>query len=492
MPLSSDLEIALRDLAAAGPVDLRHNGARIAPLSSLSWEVRGSSDKPLLHVWSENHNFTHRVLAITDNSEQRLILAVECFGRAKPDRLEFLRTEFDRSPIELSRQAFAQSIQRCCEQQFPDDTLESLTTAADLENSLSGNYVRGVLRRNRESWALFAVPEGPETQDPARSLTFALLWFDHLMQTADRRLLSGIRMLLPPRTAAPLARLLAVLRADVRVQLFERDPVLEILRRIEPSEVANAASWIVPLRDAQALVQRAGQDLNRLLPANAAGFSFHANVAAAEVVVRFRGLSCMRWHDCAIHFGARDLRRRFVEGREKEVHAMFRELENYRNPLASDVRHPLFRAQPERWLEFLLREDVSRADAMLDAQFAYGQVLAGVGGEHGIIDILSVTRSGRLAILELKATEDPVFLLQAASYWLLIKRHLEQNDFSRHGYFPGMTFQPQPPLIYLVAPALRFHPATGALLRYLHPQLEVIRVGLAESWRRGLNVVLRQ
>jgi hypothetical protein len=29
------------------------------------------------------------VLAITDHSEQRLALAVKCFVRAKPDRLEF-------------------------------------------------------------------------------------------------------------------------------------------------------------------------------------------------------------------------------------------------------------------------------------------------------------------------------------------------------------------------------------------------------------------
>jgi len=62
----------------------------VAPLSTLSWEVRGNSEKPLL-LWSENHNLTRRVLAITDHSEQRLALAVECFGRSRPDRLESLR-----------------------------------------------------------------------------------------------------------------------------------------------------------------------------------------------------------------------------------------------------------------------------------------------------------------------------------------------------------------------------------------------------------------
>jgi hypothetical protein len=44
----------------------------------------------------------------------------------------------------------------------------------------------------------------------------------------------------------------------------------------------------------------------------------------------------------------------------------------------------------------------------------YAQVTAATGGEYGILDVLSVTRSGRLAILELKANEDPVFPLQAA------------------------------------------------------------------------------
>jgi hypothetical protein len=55
-----------------------------------------------------------------------------------------------------------------------------------------------------------------------------------------------------------------------------------------------------------------------------------------------------------------------------------------------------------------------------------------------------------------------------------------------------VPLQTLPPLVYLVAPALRFHPATDQLLRYLSPEVEVVRVGLAESWRRGVRVVMRQ
>jgi hypothetical protein len=96
--LLAELEASLREFAATGPVELRENGARIAPLSTVRWEVRGQNKEPLLHLWSENHNLTRRVLAITDHSEQRLALAVESFGRTKPDRLEFQRTDFD-API---------------------------------------------------------------------------------------------------------------------------------------------------------------------------------------------------------------------------------------------------------------------------------------------------------------------------------------------------------------------------------------------------------
>jgi len=97
-----------------------------------------------------------------------------------------------------------------------------------------------------------------------------------------------------------------------------------------------------------------------------------------------------------------------------------------------------------------------------------------------------------VAIVELKAVEHPVFLLQAAKYWLPIRRHLEQADFPRYGYFSSVALQANPPLVYLVAPALRFHPTTEICSVICILQVEVVRVGLAESWRRGLCVVLGQ
>ncbi len=106
--------------------------------------------------------------------------------------------------------------------------------------------------------------------------------------------------------------------------------------------------------------------------------------------------------------------------------------------------------------------------------------------------MLTITRSKRLAILELKAGEHIHLPLQAADYWLRVRGHLELGEFRSYGYFPGVEIQDTPPLVYLVAPAVRFHPVSGIVLDVLSPQIEVVRVGLTESWRRGIRMVMRQ
>lgn len=143
-------------------------------------------------------------------------------------------------------------------------------------------------------------------------------------------------------------------------------------------------------------------------------------------------------------------------------------------------------------MQSMVMQDVSRVDVGLDSEHMYEQGIAQAGGQHGILDLLVRTRAKRPAILELKATENPQLPLQAADYWMRIRRHQAEGDLARYGYFPGLQLQPAPPIVYLVAPALRFHPTTDTILRHLSPEMEVVRVGLAESWRRGLRVVMRQ
>ena len=492
MELSSELEANLRELASAGPVELRENGARVAPLSTLSWEVRGSGEKPLLHLWSANHNLTRRVLAITDQSEDRLALAVERFGRSRPDRLEFVRMAVERSSRELDREDFCRWIAALCTTQFPDETSESFSSHQDLEHSLSGNYPRGVLRAGRHRWAVLAANEDETASTGSRCMTFGLLWLDHLRCADSRNAVAGLRLLLPRNLVPAVVHLLGATLPQIKIEIYQYDRVREILERVNPSSLTNLSSWLVPLRETQMLLDRAKPDVERVASFTRQRVTLHPNVAARHVALRFHGLLFARWQDGKVFFGVPDAEQELTPSSENRLKHLLHELELRRNSLASDPMQSLYRSQPERWLESLVREDLTRIDAALDPRFAYAQVLANAGGENGILDVLSVTRGGRVAILELKASEFLSLPLQAADYWLRIRRHLEQADLARYGYFPGIELQPAPPIVYLVAPALRFHPATDRLLRMLTPQLEFVRVGLSENWRRGIRVVLRQ
>ena len=164
-----------------------------------------------------------------------------------------------------------------------------------------------------------------------------------------------------------------------------------------------------------------------------------------------------------------------------------------RVPLASQAAHPspAHPDQPEAMMEAIVRANPSLFDASLLPEPVYGQVPALAGGERGVIDLLAASGSGRLAVLELKASADLHLPLQALDYWLRVRWHQECGDFVRQGYFPGVAPDPAPPRLILIAPALQFHPSTETVLRYFSPRVEVTRIGLAVEWQQDLRVMLR-
>jgi hypothetical protein len=490
--LAEDLRASLEDILVSGTVEIRENGSRVTSATPLSWEVRGNAEKPLLHLWSENCNVTRRVVAITNNSQDRLALAVERFGRFKPERMEIVRLEYAPGPRDLSREGYCEHLRRILAEQFPDETLEKISVAQDLEHSLSKIYTRGILHRGSSHVAFLAVPEG-ESQDALESsLTYGLLWLEKSRQSAKCAGLAALRLILPKGKSAILANRLRALDERLAVEVYELDPRRETLERVDPCAGGNVASWLVPRRESQLLLDRASSALAPIIALNPESIRAHASPQTQEVVLRFRGLAFARWHENRIFFGSDSTWEELHAKNEPALKQLIANLRNFRNPLANNVRHTLYRAQAERWMQTLVHQNITRIDIALDPDHVYEQVFAQVAGQHGILDLLCVTRNRRLAILELKATENVDLPFQAADYWSRIRWHQSQGDFARYGYFPGIELQPAPPLVYLIAPALRFHPTTGILQRYLSRDLEIIRVGLAESWRRGLRVMFRQ
>ena len=268
-----------------------------------------------------------------------------------------------------------------------------------------------------------------------------------------------------------------------------------------PADGGNIESGLTFRRDiesALAAAQRSTALVRSLAPNLAGSTDLLAEIetrilpGAKEVAFCFRGLEFALWSPEGVLFGLGDSLERLNKSTEPALKRLIHRLHSHRSSVVSETSHPLYRAAPERWLETIILEDASKIDAQLDRAHLYSQVPAMAAGDRGVLDLLGVTRKGRLVVMELKASEDIQMPLQAVDYWLRVRRHQREGDFHHYGYFRGMEIDPLPPLVWLVAPGLRFHPATDILLKYISAEIHITRIGINENWRRGPKVIFRQ
>ncbi len=492
MELAAELRRALDGLCAVGAPEVRENGEWLAGLEGAQYEVSAQGDAALLHLWSAQQSLVRRVLRVAEKSRERVVLEVSRFGYSKHAQLEFVTNGAPRETRRVEREQFSSRLRRILADHFPDETVESLATSADLRHSISGSYTRGIVRRGSEAHAVLAASPNEDGATIDGILTFGLIWLQHARDRARRYSVHGLRLFLPRGSSSITAHRMAALAAPQEVELYEYEPVYWRVRRIARSNAGNLATWIVPRREIEQAIAAAmplAERIRRLAPD-----AIRLGVAPAtqEVTLRFRGVEFARWRQDSMWYGLADQQDVLTPGKWPALEALVRQLETHRHPLGSDTKHRLYRAQPERWLETMVAADPARIDARLDPRHIYAQVPAFSSGDRGIIDLLGVTRDGRLAVLELKASEDIHLVMQAVDYWLRVRFHHDQDDFRRYGYFPEIQLNAKPPLLFLVAPGFRFHPSMDIVLRYLSPEIEIARIALAENWRRGLRVVFRQ
>jgi hypothetical protein len=175
-----------------------------------------------------------------------------------------------------------------------------------------------------------------------------------------------------------------------------------------------------------------------------------------------------------------------------ELERLVREITHYRSADCPERRHPFYLLRPEAWLESLLRRDIRRLDATFDERFVYSQIPAWRADERSVIDLLTVNHEGRLAVIEIKAAEDPQLPLQGTDYWLRVEQGRLRNEFKKRGLFEGIAIADLSPLLYLVAPRLRFHRTFETVARCLSPQIEAYRVGVNMNWREGVKIHTRE
>jgi hypothetical protein len=205
-----------------------------------------------------------------------------------------------------------------------------------------------------------------------------------------------------------------------------------------------------------------------------------------------RGLAIAREKAGGIVFGLGRAEIPLGPDRLEEFQALAHRVARIRRPDSPDITHALYRAQPERWMESIVRDQLEKLDPDVTTGVVYEQLLAVSGSTHGLLDLLTVNATGRLAVVELKASEDIQLPLQALDYWMRVHWHNQRGELEGGGYFVGQKLSRQLPLLLLVSPALQFHSGCEVILRYLSPDIEVLQIGLNQDWRQSMQIVLRK
>ena len=193
-------------------------------------------------------------------------------------------------------------------------------------------------------------------------------------------------------------------------------------------------------------------------------------------------------------FGIEGLRRCLLEEKtENQLTNLLTELLEHRAANASDHRHALYRNAAEAWLESQLRRDITRLDPGLIIAPLHAQFRTARGGVLGVrpVDLLALRRDGRLAVIELKVSEAREHVLQGADYWQRVEAHRRRGHIARAKLFGDRRIKNEPPLVYLVAPTLRVHPAFNALAHSIASDIEIYRFDINEDWRAGVRVMRR-
>ena len=491
---------------------LLEDGRVLFEMAAAHYSISAEHGRCVLHLWSEERNMVRTVVGLEARKET-LRIRVRRLGTQRPQSLEVLRDRDQRTPATraLSRTRYLLLLERLLTRHFNEYKVESLRSAMDLEHSFGPAYARGLLVRGQQCWALIGVnaEESPATIDGV--LTLGILWLAYCREhVAGKRVCQGLKVLLPAGCAtATRARMAWLDRELAQWELYELGAD-EDLVAIDTADQGNLKMRLVHAFNPEAAIERAQDGLAHVLRLLPSGMRSRVTIEARsphEVTLSLYGLEFARVRQGFVSDSfARQSNLTFGAGAnetplQEDTEALFTDLMQRlfasRYPHGS-ARDPLFRLQPEAWLQSTLGGDLTEIDDGLGAHTLYQQVPAFAAADRAMLDLLTVTRHGRLAILELKADEDLHFPLQGLDYWIRVhwlqqqRNSSGQGELEQNGYFPGIPLQLRPPLLYYIVPALRVHPSMDTVLRHLSPAIPWTLIALNEGWRSERKVIFRK
>ena len=475
-------------------------GKMLFNFATARYSAAPERERCLLQIWSEEGNIVRRAIS-AEVKNGILKLSVLRFGQAKPSRMEICSQAERRSPSALKamRAAYQRGLERTLPRTFPGWKIERLTTSADLEHSFGAVCTRAVLRRGPERIAVVGCGEGESQATVDNAVAVGVLWLDHCREHLPPNAhVASLAIFVPEGRARTVQLRLSHLdRAAAAWRLFALDERTEQCEELDLASELNLSMQLAHCLDRGQTLERFARSVDRMR-----GLCPEVECVAqssSAVSFRYHGLEFARATMEAdshfrmgqrVLFGAPPAEYEWNEENEPLLARLTDRLRLKRG--GRDHMDPFYRLQPERWLQSVVERDLSLIDPRLEPTPFYPQVPALTASERAVMDLLAITRDGRLAVIELKAEEDFRLPVQGLDYWARVRQHHRRGDFQRNGYFPGRVLSELDPILILAAPALHVHPATATMLRYFSPELDWTLVGLDERWRDGIRVVFRK
>jgi hypothetical protein len=497
--LRGEIEVFLKTLVHPIVVE---NEEELFDLTAARWKLSVEFGKLLFEAWNDARSIGRRVEEIAYRDRGRLGIFVRKPGGRETTTLEFRDLEPARTTgggenkAARSRPRSRRELLSLLEREFPGWKFERVSNRSDREHSFSTWYTRGLARQGRSAWAFLGLSEDEPPAAADAVLAHGLIWLDWLRCRSDRVAVTGLKLFLPPGAVELAAhRSTCLNRRALQLEIFEWNARQGRAAPVDLRDFGNVATHLAHRRRAEALIERHRKMLDELLGAAADQVDVAADSLANFLSLRVRGLEIARVEGQVaprIYFGLEGNVRPLEKDSREEFQHFLKQVLEIRSAASRDTSHEYYRLQSERWLESLLLCDITRIDPALAPDCVYPQVPAFAGGDRGVIDILSVARDGRLAVIELKLTEDINLPMQGLDYWLRVKWLAERGEFRERGYFAGRETSPRPPRLYLACPAFRFHSTTDLMFRYLDPSIEIVQIGLNEQWREHVQVLFRR
>lgn len=382
--------------------------------------------------------------------------------------------------------------------QLPGATIERASLSAGIRFNQPGGFARILLKQTHARTAVTGIVSDPLARNVDPLLSSTLIWFARLRERARAPLPSKLWIAIEKPCVEPVRQRIVLLRDDLRraISIYEIDEAWHTVTLITQYELEELFEMLPPRIGAR-----------RAEPSETAARIMELAPEAIDVVrarhgetLRFHGLPFARVRRVMnrerVWFGLdASSRRTLDEETLEDWEKLLSELFEHRRADAPSHYHTLYKSASEAWLESILRRDITRLDpdlrlAPLHAQFRAAQTKKATSRP---VDLLALRRDGRLVVIELKVSEDREHVLQGADYWRRIETYRRAGAIARARLFDDAKISDVPPLVYLVAPALRVHRAFRKLAQAVRPEIELYRFDINEDWRAGgVRVVRRE